>query len=274
MALSTSGSSLRSLASWGLRPPNPAPSVATTKSPVNCSSKTSRVQSFIDADMTVIATTRATPTMSAPPVRAVRLGLRSAFSRASDPVMPDTADTGAPRTPTTGRAMTGPRTNTPTKMASAPTPTQARPDPPRPATRAATPPTVTDAPLSRRRLGRSTRPTATSRSAASGGMRDARNDGKTADTTVTNGPSASATTAVRVLNAVPPAGMSTPNASSMPLSAAAMNTPTARPTSEASTPRKTASSSCADSTWCRVAPTARNIAISRRRCVTTIWNVL
>ena len=73
----------------GLRPPKPNVLVATTKSPVNCSSKTSRIQSFSDADMTVIAATRATPTISAPPVRAVRFGLRSAFSRASDAGDPD-----------------------------------------------------------------------------------------------------------------------------------------------------------------------------------------
>ena len=84
----------------------------------------------------------------------------------------------------------------------------------------------------------------------------------------------SATIAVRVVNTVPLAGMSMPNASSMPRRAPATNTPAARPSSEASTPTKTASINCADSTWRRVAPTARSIAISRRRCVTTIWNVL
>ena len=46
---------------------------------------TERIDALIDAANTVMAATRATPTMSAAAVRAVRLGLRMAFCRASAP---------------------------------------------------------------------------------------------------------------------------------------------------------------------------------------------
>ena len=55
--------------------------------------------------------------------------------------------------------------------------------------------------------------TATSRMAASGGTRDARIDGNTADAIVTTVPTTIATTAVRTSNTVPPAGMSIPKPS-------------------------------------------------------------
>ena len=60
--------------------------------------------------------TSATPTMSAAAVRAVRLGLRIEFSRASVPVTPWSLGSGAPRNRATGRAMSGPSTKMPTKM--------------------------------------------------------------------------------------------------------------------------------------------------------------
>ena len=57
--------------------------------------------------------TSATPTMSAAAVADVRFGLRRAFSWARCPAAPDTARAGMPSTRSTGRARTGPSTNTP-----------------------------------------------------------------------------------------------------------------------------------------------------------------
>ena len=70
------------------RPPKPWVLVLTTKSPVNCLLKMSRTDALIDAASTEMPATRATPTMSAAAVRAVRFGLRMAFSCASRPAMP------------------------------------------------------------------------------------------------------------------------------------------------------------------------------------------
>ena len=105
------------------------------------------------------------------------------------PVMPDSAGSGAPAPLTTGRAMTGPSTNTPMKIASAPRPTHCDAQPGEPGHDGAGAEdrergAVGEAPTG---LGDATgRPT--SRSAASGGIREARNDGNTADTTVTTRP--------------------------------------------------------------------------------------
>ena len=75
-------------------------------------------------------------------------------------------------------------------------------------------------------------------------------------------------------NTVPPAGMSMPKPSIICFRPPATTTPATRPMAEAVTPMITASSSWAQSTWRRVAPTDRSRAISRRRWVTMIWNVL
>ena len=64
--------------------------------------------------------TRATPIMSAAAVADVRLGLRRAFSWARCPAVPDTARAGMPSTRSTGRASTGPSTNTPSTVVTAP----------------------------------------------------------------------------------------------------------------------------------------------------------
>ena len=89
----------------------------------------------------VMRPTRATPIMRADAVADVRFGLRLAFSRARRPVVPETAWTGAPSTCMSGRAMTGPSTNTPMIVATVPNPIRASavPDPRIPAVNDATP---------------------------------------------------------------------------------------------------------------------------------------
>ena len=79
-AASTSGSWLSCWATVRGRPPKPCVLVFTTKSPVNCLSKMSRTDALIDAASTEMPATRATPIISAAAVRAVRFGLRMAFS--------------------------------------------------------------------------------------------------------------------------------------------------------------------------------------------------
>ena len=237
--------------------------------------KTSRVQSLAAAAITVMAATSATPTISAPPVRAVRFGFLIALSRARTPVMPVILASGVPSAAATGRAIAGPRANTPTKLSSAPTPTHRISEPASPATNAPMPAAVSTPPCSRRRPRRSAEtPAPASRMAANGGTRAARSDGNTAEAMVTTVPTSSATTAVRAVNTVPPAGMSMPKPSIIALRPPATATPAISPTTDAVIPMITASSSWDQTTCLRIAPTARSRAISRLRWVTVIWNVL
>ena len=198
--------------------------------------------------MTLIPTTRATPTISAPPVRAVRLGLRRAFSRASSPVIPEIAGSGLLIGPAIGRVSSGPSTNTPTNTPSAPRPTQMIPAPDRPTTKPRMPSPVTSPPNANRCQVCPVRSRATSRSAAIGGIREARRAGNTAEPTVTAMPTTSETIAVRARNTVPPAGMSIPSFASIAFSRPATPTPRNSPTIEATSPTTTASMSCAPST--------------------------
>src|SRR3954451_14576779 len=121
LAAATPGSWLACCATSGGRPP-PAfeASELMTKSPVNCSLKMVLTELLIDAASTEMPATSDTPIIKAAAVRAVRLGLREAFSRASVPVMPLTLGSGQPTKRATGRAISGPRTKTPMKMAGIP----------------------------------------------------------------------------------------------------------------------------------------------------------
>ena len=69
--------------------------------------------------------TSATPIISDDAVRAVRLGLRMALSRAIAPGVPRSLAIGAPSTAATGRASTGPSTDTARNRPKAPIPTVA-----------------------------------------------------------------------------------------------------------------------------------------------------
>ena len=78
-----------------------------------------------EAPNTDIAATRASPTISADAVWAVRRGLRIEFSRPSLPGSPNSRASGRPITLDSGRAIAGDSMATPTKMPTAPTPTSA-----------------------------------------------------------------------------------------------------------------------------------------------------
>ena len=104
-----------------------------------------------------------------------------------------------------------------------------------------------------------------SRTAASGGIREARSDGKTAEPTVTSVPTTSATIAVRPANTVPPPGRSMPKRlHHAPADRRPRRPRPTRPTAEAIDADDHASRSWAQSTWRRVAPTDRSSAISLR----------
>ena len=78
-----------------------------------------------DAPNTAMAETRASPTISADAVWAVRRGLRMEFSRPSRPDMPSRRASGRPMTLAIGRATAGASMATPTKISTAPRPTSA-----------------------------------------------------------------------------------------------------------------------------------------------------
>ena len=70
-----------------------------------------------------MAETRASPTISADAVWAVRRGLRMEFSRPSRPDIPSRRASGRPMTLAIGRATAGASMATPTKISTAPSPT-------------------------------------------------------------------------------------------------------------------------------------------------------
>ncbi len=76
-----------------------------------------------DAPKTAIAETRASPTIRAAAVWAVRRGLRMEFSRPSRPEVPSRRASGRPMTLAMGRATAGASMVTPTKISTAPRPT-------------------------------------------------------------------------------------------------------------------------------------------------------
>ena len=178
--------------------------------PVNSDSSEPAIEVFAEAANTVMNPTSATPIISDDAVRAVRFGLRKALRVASSPLSPRIRS-GRPNTDATGRASTGPRTDTPTNVVSAPTPTSAS-SPPRPASSAATPAAVITEPATARRAEPAERSTLTSRSAAIGAILAARRAGSHADPTVTTTPTANDRAIALNAITVGPSGMSKPNA--------------------------------------------------------------
>jgi hypothetical protein len=165
--------------------------------------------------------------MSAEPVDAVRLGLRAAFCWASRPTMPRTTGSHRPSTSAAGRAATGAATIRARNTPSIPTPDTRRADcspSSRPAAPAASvrPPAMPSVVASTiRGRDRWLVSTATSRMAATGGTRDARAAGNTADAIVTTVPTARAIASDR--------GWTTASApgTNVPASTAASDTPPA-----------------------------------------------
>ena len=186
---------------------------AITRSPPNCLLTVSSIAAFTDAANTVNSVTTATPTMSADAVAAVRRGLRIALSRARRPVILRKRAIGAPNAAAAGCAAIGPRTTMPTIVKNAPNPAGPRPAPPiAAATTSTMPATVNSTP----RLTRTTEirvfSMATSRSAASGGTRDARIAGTTVATSVTIMPTANAAITVDGFTVSAPLVMPAPRA--------------------------------------------------------------
>jgi hypothetical protein len=108
-------------------------------------------------------------------VAAVRLGLRAAFWRASWPVIPFRAGSGAPMSCTVGRANTGPNSTAAVKMSNTPRPTASMPPSPATPLRSETAPsTVAAMAMASRIRTRVVRSIATSRIAAIGNTRAAR----------------------------------------------------------------------------------------------------
>ena len=87
-AVSTSSRSDSAAASWGVSPLPLKPPAVTTRSLSTLPVTASSMVASMEAATTVKMVTTATPTISAEAVPAVRRGLRAAFSRASDPVIP------------------------------------------------------------------------------------------------------------------------------------------------------------------------------------------
>ena len=104
-----------------------------------------------EAPNTAIAETRASPTISADAVCAVRRGLRMEFSRPSFPGSPKILASGRPITPETGRAIAGVSMATPMKRPTAPAPTSWIAGMVRPTASRAMPTTVSPAPQETRR---------------------------------------------------------------------------------------------------------------------------
>ena len=110
--------------------------------------------------------------------------------------------------------------------------------------------------------------------AVTGGMRDARMAGATAEITVISVPTTSPTITVRRVTTSPVAGMSKPSAASPALSTKASPIPASMPATDATTPMTRDSPRTAAMTCRRLAPTARSRASSRSRWATMIENVL
>src|ERR671910_2922592 len=273
LTMSTPGVERSSSASSGLSPVALShPPACTMWVPVNSFSSEPAMEVFAEAANTVMNPTRPTPIIRAEAVRAVRFGFRIALRVASSPLSPRIRS-GMPNTLATGRASTGPSTDTPTNVTSAPTPTSAI-SPPRPASSAATPTAVMAVPTTARRTEPAERSTSTSRSAANGAILAALRAGSHADSTVTISPTANDRAIALGEITVAPSGMSKPNADISRLRPEATPMPAARPAPDESAPMTTASMSTERFTWRPDAPIARSIAISRVLWATVIENVL
>jgi hypothetical protein len=143
-----------------------------------------------------------------------------------------------------------------------------------PAAKAATPAPTMARPSTVRRSDVVVRSMAVSRRAAMGAMRLARRAGPTDDSIVTEMPTTKAVVTVALLMTTVPFGISRPTAPRRPRRPKDISTPAARPMAEETAPMMADSSSTERSTWRRLAPTARSMAISRMRWAMVIEKVL
>ncbi len=227
-----------------------------------------------DAPNTAMTETKASPTIKAEAVWAVRRGLRMEFSRPRRPDTPSRRASGRPITLDIGRATAGARRATPTKISSAPIPTSAMAGLVSPTARASAPSRVIAAPqVKRRRMEISCSPCC-SDTASTGAMRTARRAGLMAETTVTPTPTTRQTMTVRGSKAIGPEGRVTPKPLSSASSPMAASTPRPRPINDETKPTMAASPITDRKTWRRLAPTMRRRANSLVRWPTMIENVL
>ncbi len=158
--------------------------------------------------------------------------------------MPRSFGSGAPSSRLTGFAMTGPRIVAAMKTTSALKPTWPAPDPPplaRPPARRRPPSASATRPRTIRLRDDADVSIATSRIAATGGIRDARRAGKNADTTVTVTPTTRLTMTVRGSTTSEPLGRSKPSESRSRVRPIATRMPSPRPTIDAIRPTATPS---------------------------------
>nr|BFE71116.1 hypothetical protein GCM10020092_044170 [Actinoplanes digitatis] len=225
---------------------------------------------------TVTPVTSAMPTISAAAVIAVRRGLRPELSQPSQPGSDH--EKIRPITETTGRLISGVSSAMPMNDTSTPprivqrVASPASPNSPMPS---AVAPAAVTTPSAMLILVSGRSGVATSCIAATGEIRDARSAGRTAATTVTSTPT---TNELMIASSGTPSG-----ASSSPPPPTELNryaspkptpTPAARPSTAATSPITTASTSTEPMTWRRLAPIARISASSRVRCATMIEKVL
>ena len=128
--------------------------------------------------------------------------------------------------------------------------------------------------IRRRRLTRLAPGVPASRIASTGSTCVARRAGTKPETSVAIMPTASATMIVRASITVPVEGRSIPAEDSSPRSAGAITSPPRMPTTEATKPITSVSTTTELSTWRREAPSVRSSANSRERCATVTANVL
>ena len=164
-----------------------------------------------EAPNTAMAETRASPTIRADDVCAVRRGLRMEFSRPSRPEVPSRRASGRPMTLAMGRATAGASMATPTKMRTAPRPTSAMAGAVSPQASRATPTTTMTPPRVKRRRKGTSSSVCWADTAATGAIRTARRAGLMAATSVTPTPTTRQTMTVRASNTSGPDGSVTPN---------------------------------------------------------------
>ena len=229
---------------------------------------------MIEAAKTLAPVTSATPMRTGAAVLAVRRGLRWTLLRDIEPAMPRTCCTGAPRTRAIGLAITGPSSNTPTKIATTARPSRIESAPANTLAIAAIPSAMnTAAAITRPRLLRACSK-ADSLIAATGATLPAETAGTMAASNVVTTPATVVMATVLTVIDSARAGTPKPNALSRFPIPSASPAPATSPIAEPSSPITTASTSIMRVTWRRLAPIARKSAFSRLRCAAVIENTL
>ncbi len=258
-------------ATCGLKPP--LPSSSTTSWALTVPSMAWLMLASKEAVITATAVTRARPIISAAEVRAVRRGLRRAFSPASRPGAPRSR-AGHPNTVATGRTRMGASRAAPRKIASTDSPSTSRlgPEvalaPKRVWSSPAVPPRKSSRPKPIRVRGSPWISGWASRSAATGEIRVARRAGSAAAITVMIVPTRTETISALACTLNLAVELKTW------MSRSATRMPKTKPASEASTPLSAASVMTSVKTWARVAPSARSNASSWVRWATRMLKVL